>query len=125
MQIFTPKSGREVLSTAVGVVGGIGLIAAITYLAGFPWLIAPFGASAVLLYSAPASPLAQPRNLFGGHLIAGVVGVTCYQTMGETWYSITISVTAAIVIMLLTGTTHPPGGATAIVSSCGCPRNPT
>ena len=39
--------------------------------------------------------------------------------MGETWYSITISVTVAIIIMMLTGTTHPPGGATAIVSIIG------
>ena len=119
MHIFEPKSARELLSTVVGIVCGIGVIAAVTYLAGYPWLIAPFGASALLLYSVPGSPLAQPRNLFGGHLIAGVVGVTCYQLMGDTWYSVTLSVTVAIVLMFLTGTSHPPGGATAIVSVLG------
>ena len=119
MHIFEPKSGREILSTIVGIVFGIGVITAVTYLAGYPWLIAPFGASALLLYSVPESPLAQPRNLFGGHIIAGVVGVGCYQLMGETWYSVTLSVTVAIVLMSLTRTSHPPGGATAIVTVLG------
>ncbi len=107
---------QEVLATTVGIFGGIGVIALITYLADEPFLIAPFGASAVLLYSATSSPLAQPRNLIGGHLIASLTGITCYQLMGETWYSITISVTVAILLMMATQTTHPPGGATAIVS---------
>ena len=89
MHIFEPKSARELLSTVVGIVCGIGVIAAVTYLAGYPWLI------------------------------AGVVGVTCYQLMGDTWYCVTLSVTVAIVLMFLTGTSHPPGGATAIVSVLG------
>lgn len=69
----------ELLATIVGIFGGLGTISFITYVAGYPLLIASLGASSVLLYGVPGSPLAQPKNLFGGHLIASVVGVTCYH----------------------------------------------
>lgn len=107
---------QEVLSSTVGICGGIGGISIITYLTGYPLLIASFGASAVLLYAAPNAPMAQPKNLFCGHGIASFIGALCYLAMGETWYSITIAVTAAILLMMFTGTLHPPGGATAIVT---------
>ena len=106
----------EVLASAVGTFGGIGAVSFITYVLGYPLLIASFGASAVLLYAATSSPLAQPKNLICGHFIAAIVGATCYLTMGETWYSIAVAVTMAILLMMLTDTLHPPGGATAIVT---------
>lgn len=106
----------ELLATIVGIFGGLGTVSFVTYVLGYPLLIASLGASSVLLYGVPNSPLAQPKNLFGGHLIASVVGVTCYYFMGETWYSITITVTIAIILMMLTNTVHPPGGATALIS---------
>ena len=105
----------EIISAVLGILGGIGTITFITYVVGYPLLIASFGASAVLLYGAPGSALAQPKNLFGGHFIAAVVGVACYSLMGETWYSLIIAVTLAIVLMMFTDTLHPPGGATALV----------
>ncbi len=111
-----PLPPLEILATAVGIFGGIGSIAFITYVLDVPLLIASYGASAVLLYGATSSPLAQPRNLIGGHFIASIVGATCYLLMGQTWYSITIAVTVAILLMMATQTTHPPGGATAIVT---------
>ena len=54
--------------------------------------------------------------MIGGHLIAALVGVTCYQLFGETWYAVTFAVCGAILLMMVTDTVHPPGGATAIVS---------
>lgn len=113
---FQQLSFREILATTVGIAGGIGVIAFITYICHCPLLIASFGASAVLLYAATSSPLAQPSNLIGGHVIAAAVGATCYLTMEETWYSITAAVVAAILLMMFTNTLHPPGGATAIVT---------
>ena len=114
--IFKKVKPIELLSSAVGICGGIGCVSFLTYVLHCPLLIASFGASAVLLYSATSSPLAQPRNLIGGHGIAALVGATCYLTMGETWYAITIAVIGAILLMMLTDTLHPPGGATAIVT---------
>ncbi len=83
-------------------------------------LIGSFGASAVLIYGAIKSPLAQPRNLVGGHVLSGLVGVVCYQVFGETiWIAAALAVSAAIVAMLATKTLHPPGGATALIAVIG------
>jgi CBS-domain-containing membrane protein len=83
-------------------------------------LIGSFGASAVLVYGAIKSPLAQPRNLIGGHVISGLVGAACYQLTGETvWIAGALAVSLAIVSMLATKTLHPPGGATALIAVIG------
>jgi CBS-domain-containing membrane protein len=83
-------------------------------------LIGSFGASAVLLYGAPKSPLAQPRNLVGGHIISGIIGVAFYSWCGEPlWLAAALAVSFAIVAMLATRTLHPPGGATALIAVIG------
>jgi CBS-domain-containing membrane protein len=86
-------------------------------------IIGSFGASAVLVYGAIKSPLAQPRNLIGGHVLSGLVGVACYQMFGETiWLAAALAVSLAIVSMLATKTLHPPGGATALIFVIGGPK---
>ncbi|HXX80413.1 MAG TPA: HPP family protein [Thermodesulfovibrionales bacterium] len=83
-------------------------------------LIGSFGASAVLVYGAIKSPLAQPRNLLGGHVLAGIIGVACYKAFGATpWMAGAIAVSLAIAAMLLTKTLHPPAGATALIAVIG------
>ena len=83
-------------------------------------IIGSFGASAVLVYGAIKSPLAQPRNLIGGHIISGLVGVACYQIFGQTiWMAASLGVSFAIAVMLATKTLHPPGGATALIAVIG------
>ncbi len=86
-------------------------------------LIGSFGASAVLVYGAIKSPLAQPRNLVGGHIVSGLVGVACAQFAGGTpWIAAALAVSLAIVLMLATRTLHPPGGATALIAVIGGPK---
>ncbi len=83
-------------------------------------LIGSFGASAVLAYGAVKSPLAQPRNLVGGHIVSGLVGVACQQIFGSVaWLAAAMAVSLAIVAMLATKTLHPPGGATALIAVIG------
>jgi CBS-domain-containing membrane protein len=83
-------------------------------------LIGSFGASAVLVYGAVKSPLAQPRNLLGGHILAGIIGVACYKMFGATpWMAGALAASLAIVAMLLTRTLHPPAGATALIAVIG------
>src|SRR5512147_2394884 len=83
-------------------------------------LIGSFGASAVLVYGAIKSPLAQPRNLIGGHVLSGLTGVACYNLFGNTvWLAAAMAVSLAIVVMLATKTLHPPGGATALIAVIG------
>lgn len=85
-----------------------------------PLLIGSFGASAVLCFGATSSPLAQPRNLVGGHVISALVGVTVCQFIGaESVLSVSLAVPLAIAAMLMTGTLHPPGGATALTAVTG------
>lgn len=86
-------------------------------------MIGSFGASAVLLYGAVRSPLAQPRNLVGGHIISALVGVTCWQLLQATpWLAQALAVATAIALMHLTRTLHPPGGATALIAVIGSPE---
>ncbi|SFG58808.1 HPP family protein [Desulfotomaculum arcticum] len=102
--------------TALGSFLGIGLVAILSDLYQLPLLLPSFGASAVLLYAACHVPMAQPRNVIGGHLISALMGVVVYQLFGGTWWAIALGVTMAIVAMTVTYTLHPPGGATAFVA---------
>jgi CBS domain-containing membrane protein len=87
------------------------------------FLIGSFGASSVLIYGIINSPLAQPRNLIGGHVICALVGVTIHKLIpGEVWLSAALSVSLAIVFMQITKTLHPPGGATALIANIGSPK---
>lgn len=107
---------KGLLVTAIGSLLGIGLIAWLGSFYKLPLLIPSFGASAVLLYAACHVPMAQPRNVLGGHLISAAIGVLTYYYLGNTWWSIAIGVTIAIISMSLTHTLHPPGGATAFMA---------
>ncbi len=117
----------ELLWSWVGAVIGIGLCG---YLSSYYFeprelslLIGSFGASAVLVYAAIKSPLAQPRNLVGGHVLSALVGVACCQLLGDTvWLAAAMAVSVAIVVMLATKTLHPPGGATALIAVIGGPK---
>jgi CBS-domain-containing membrane protein len=83
-------------------------------------LIGSFGASAVLVYGAPKSPFAQPRNVIGGHMISGMIGVACFRWCGETiWLAAALAASLAVVAMLVSKTVHPPGGATALIAVIG------
>ncbi len=84
------------------------------------FLIGSFGASAVLVFGATNSPLAQPRNLVFGHLFSAIIGVTiCKLIPGEMWLSSALAVSLSIVVMQITKTMHPPGGATALIANIG------
>lgn len=83
-------------------------------------IIGSFGASAVLIYGAVRSPLAQPRNLIGGHILSAVIGVAAYNLLsGFMWLAAAVAVATAIAAMHATKTLHPPGGATALIAVIG------
>lgn len=86
-------------------------------------IIGSFGASAVLIYGAINSPLAQPRNLIGGHLLSAVVGVSVYKLFPEyIIFASALAVSLSILVMQITLTLHPPGGATALIAVIGSPN---
>jgi len=84
------------------------------------FLIGSFGASSVLIYGAIQSPLAQPRNLIGGHLVSALIGVTVNWFLPDIiWLTAPLAVSLSIVMMQVTKTLHPPGGATALIAVIG------
>lgn len=81
-----------------------------------PWLIAPMGASAVLLFAVPASPLAQPWSILGGNLVSALVGVTCATWLGHDATVAALAGGLAIAAMFALRCLHPPGGAVALTA---------
>lgn len=110
---------RYALWSFISGIAGILAIIKATTLVGHPLLIGSFGASAVLLFGANDSPLSQPRNLVGGHLVSATVAVIVVSLMGSTPLTMALGVGLAIFVMNLTHTTHPPGGATALIGIQG------
>ena len=115
---------REHFWSFAGAFVGIGLIAFFQshLLNKFEniFLIGSFGASSVLIYGAIQSPLAQPRNLIGGHVISAFVGVVIYKLLPDViWLTAPLAVSLSIVMMQITKTLHPPGGATALIAVVG------
>jgi len=85
-------------------------------------MIGSFGASAVLVYGAVRSPLAQPRNLIGGHVLSAIIGVLCWKLLSQhMWLAESVAVATSIAVMHATRTLHPPGGATALIAVTGSP----
>ncbi|MCW7538184.1 HPP family protein [Aquabacterium sp. A7-Y] len=89
--------------------------------AQLPLLIAPLGASAVLLFAVPSSPLAQPWSVFGGNTMSALVGVSCARWVGDPLFAAPLAVGCAIGLMFLARCLHPPGGAVALLSVVGAP----
>lgn len=83
-------------------------------LSASPLLVAPIGASAVLAFAAPASPLAQPRAVIGGNVLAALAGLACAALINQPILAAGAAVGLAILVMALLGCLHPPGGAVAL-----------
>lgn len=110
----------------LGAFVGMGIIAYLQYnlfpKQDYVLLIGSFGASCVLVYGVIQSPLAQPRNLIGGHVISAIVGVTAAKLFPDMiWLASAVAVALSIVMMQITKTLHPPGGATALIAVTGSP----
>ena len=106
------------LPAALGFAGGtlaIGVLGLLVKETGLPLLIAPFGASCVLLFAAPESAFAQPRNVMLGHLFASAVGLGVFAIAGVGVWQMAVGVGLAIAVMQLTRTVHPPAGADPLV----------
>ena len=86
-----------------------------------PFIVAPIGASAVLLFAVPASPLAQPWSIIGGNTISALVGITVGRFVDDPMLAIGLAVALAIAVMSLTRCLHPPGGAAALTAVIGGP----
>ncbi|HPG79677.1 MAG TPA: HPP family protein [Piscinibacter sp.] len=117
LRVDARERSRAALGAALGL-----LIAALAsrwvgaQLAIDPWLAAPLGASAVLVFAVPASPLAQPWSVIGGNTVSVIIGMACARLVPDTALAAAVAVSAAIVAMFLLRCLHPPGGASALLA---------
>lgn len=114
--VLPPKA--DTLQKFKGFIGGTAGILVLSLLAeysGIPWLMAPFGATCVLLFAVPTSPLAQPRNIVLGHFISAAVGLSALFMFGDSYLVMAIAVGTAIMLMQHFRAVHPPAGANPIV----------
>lgn len=117
---------RDRLIACFGALIGIGLTGFATAAMlgnsmAFPIIVAPIGASAVLLFAVPASPLAQPWSIIGGNVISALVGITVVQFVDHQMLAIGLGVGLAIAAMSFARCLHPPGGAAALTAIIGGP----
>lgn len=124
----------EVFWAFVGSFTGIGVLALLHYLSvrhagvadaqSLVMLIGSFGATAVLVYGVPSAPLAQPRNVMGGHVLSAFVGVALHELLVRLpggleevwWLAAALAVSLSLCLMMAAGVTHPPGSATALIA---------
>jgi len=120
----TSVSQAERLRSGLGALLGVlltGLASAwaLGFSSATAWLIAPMGASAVLLFAVPASPLAQPWSVIGGNVSAAIIGVSCARFIPEPLLAASVAIFAAIGTMFALRCLHPPSGAVALTAVLG------
>lgn len=124
---IAPTSRHERFRSSAGAFVGVlltGLVSTMAVGSGdvsLPLLIAPMGASAVLLFAAPTSPLAQPWSIMEGNMIAAFIGVSCALAIGDPVVAAAVAVALAIATMMMMGCLHPPSGAVALTAVLGGP----
>lgn len=119
---MAPMRWRDGMRAGGGVLLGIAVLGAIALAAGLPaplaaYLIPPFGASAVLLFAVPNSPLAQPWSAVMGNTVSALVGVAGALWIGDPLICAAAVSGLAILAMMLVRAMHPPGVAVAMMAA--------
>lgn len=113
---YQPRfSPLQIALAWIGSFLGIWLLASLSFGSPYPLIAAPMGATSVLVFGVPQSPLAQPRNVLGGNLIAAAIAILLVRSFGISPWVMAGAVSTSIVAMKLTRTVHPPSGAVALV----------
>ncbi|MFM0039274.1 HPP family protein [Paraburkholderia strydomiana] len=116
------ERGRSCLGALLGIAfTGGSMYLLLGPAASIPLLVAPMGASAVLLFAVPASPLAQPWSIIGGNLVAATIGVTCAHAIADPTLAAALAVALSIGGMFALRCVHPPSGAVALTAVVGGP----
>ena len=114
---------NKLINSLIAATGGFLCILILSFFNDFNeayiWLIPPFGASLVLVMSVHESPLAQPKNIFFGHILSGASGLIVMTLVGSNMYCLGLGVALAIFIMMITNTVHPPAGGNPLIVILG------
>ncbi|WP_417455828.1 HPP family protein [Kordiimonas sp.] len=112
---------RDALLSGIGSLLALMAVGGLSVLSDTPLLMAPFGATCVLLFSVPSSPLSQPINVIGGHVVATIISLVLASFLPPTWWALAIGVGLTITVMGVLRITHPPAGADPIVIMLAAP----
>jgi CBS domain-containing membrane protein len=131
MNVFTPiLAGATVRDRVIACFGALIGIAATGWISRAVMgvdvdlalqLAAPLGASAVLVFVIPASPMAQPWPVIGGNVVSALAGVAAAHLVPEPMIAAGVAVALSIVAMSATRSLHPAGGGSALVAALGGP----
>tara|TARA_B100000575_G_scaffold250935_1_gene218059 strand:+ start:58 stop:516 length:459 start_codon:yes stop_codon:yes gene_type:complete len=114
---------KKFINPLISATGGFICISLLSFLNEFNdiyiWLIPPFGATMVLVMSIHDSPLAQPKNIFFGHVLSGLSGLIVVTLIGNNVYCLGLGVGLAIFVMMITNTVHPPAGGNPLIVILG------
>lgn len=105
--------------SVAGTTASVSLVGAMAASTGLPLLLAPLGPTALLMFSQPKSPGAQPINIFVGYLIGTVMAVLATQVVPEPWWLATLCVGLTMLLMLVLRVTHPPAAAVPLLAYSG------
>ena len=114
-----PATALTSLKAGLGAGIAIGCLFLLSQFSGEMLIMAPFGASSVLLFAVPKSPLAQPANLIGGHLLCSATALICVYLIPDMRIALPLAMVFAIGLMAFFRLTHPPAGADPIVIVLG------
>lgn len=119
LTIDTRERWRVIAGVALGLLFASVLSFALG--AGAPWMVAPMGASAVILFALPSSPLAQPWAVIGGNTISAAAGIAVAHLHGGAWNvaAPALGGALAVALMIALRCLHPPGGAAALLVVLG------
>jgi len=113
---YQPKfSYIQICLSWLGAFLGIAVLSYLSAFSHYPLIAAPMGATAVLVFGMPDSPLAQPRNLLVGNLIGAILSVLCVHFFGNAPWVMALAVATTIKLMKMFRAIHPPSGAVALV----------
>ncbi len=110
---------RDALVAGLGTFVALAAVGGLAALSGQALVLGSFGASCVLLFGFPAGPFSQPRNVFGGHMLAATVGLAFLAVFGPGWLPMAAAAAVAVALMILTKTVHPPAGSNPVIIFVG------
>ena len=117
-------SWLERLRSVVGAFIGLLLVFAIAKFLGErsgidEWLMASLGASALLVFALPGSPMAQPWAVIAGNTLSAVVGISCFHLIGQPMLALPMAAALSILGMFILRCLHPPAAAVALIVVLG------
>ena len=104
------KKNKAMLLGVLGATIGIIALQFIANASGVELVAASFGATFVLIFALPDSPVVKPRNIIGGYLISTSISLLVFEFIGNDPFSLGLAFGLSFVLMQLTKTLHPPAG---------------